>query len=52
MPIRAMPMVAMVVHDVPVITEMMDAMMQAQGRKRVVQPMNKVEHGTDILFSF
>lgn len=33
MPSSAMPMVAIVVHDVPVITEMSDAMMQAQGRK-------------------
>ena len=34
-PNRAMPMVAMVVHDVPVMTEMSDEMMQAHGRKNI-----------------
>jgi hypothetical protein len=32
-PRRAIPIVAMVVHEVPVITEMRDEMIQAQGRK-------------------
>ena len=34
-PIRAIPMVAMVVHEVPVITEIMLEMMHAQGRKKI-----------------
>ena len=34
MPIKAIPMVAMVVQEVPVMMEMMLEMMQAQGRKK------------------
>lgn len=34
-PRRAMPMVAMVVHEVPVIREIMPEMMQAHGKKNV-----------------
>ncbi len=33
-PIRAIPMVAMVVHEVPVITEIMLEMMHAQGSEK------------------
>ena len=32
-PNKAIPIVAMVVHEVPVITEISDEMIQAQGRK-------------------
>lgn len=34
-PMRAIPIVATVVHEVPVITDITDEIMQAQGRKNV-----------------